>query len=290
MTAVTASFCLDAQIDMGQQRSVVGCGPDGGTIQNGCRDHAGRGRCHDTVQWQQGSVDRKRRLYRAAKILPQKTRGQRQPAPWTPFVQVTHQQGRLSWRAEHKLADRAQLRPAHRLGQRQMHADQSKRPPTARQIRHYRTAMTAPGQIKQGDVFNGDAISDKQDRAQKPVTAIRPAIARIMMGIAQTCSRLDTRDIKQSAMWGNLFIGFLQDQRVNRHAQAFRLQGRKGPGRVDMPVIAPAPVNIPAEAGKIVLIVAQMWPAFFSVSPATCCSVEPISKPSNNTEETNVCC
>lgn len=290
MTAVIASFYLDAQIDMAQQRSVVRCGPDGGTIQNGCRDHAGRGRCHDTVQWQQGSVDRKRRLYRAAKILPQKTRGQRQPAPRTPFVQVTHQQGRLSWRAEHKLADRAQLRPTHRLGQRQMHTDQSKLLPGTAQIRHHRTAMTAPGQIKQGDVFDGDVISDKQNGAQKPVTAIRPAMAGIIMGIAQARSRLDTRDIKQSAMRGNLFIGFLQDQRINGRVQAFRLQGRKCPGWVDMPVIASTPVNIPAEAGKIGGIVAQMWPAFLSVSPATRHSVERISKPSHNIEETNVCC
>ncbi len=248
---------LVAQIDMREQRSVIGRHADTGTIKDLRLRDLRRGRRQHAVKRQEGPVDREGRLGRAAQIGAQEPFGQRKTAPWPPFVHVAHQDRGLTRFAEHILADRAQLRPTQDLHQRQMHADKAEFLAVAGQVRDDRAAMATTGQIKQCDTLDLNVRAHKDDGAQKPVTVIRPTMRRIAMQIVQPRRRLDRRNIQQSAMRRDLFIGLLQDQRIYLVHRHLGPQGGQSAGRVYPSVVAATAVNVPAQAGKVLISIGQ---------------------------------
>ncbi|PJI84430.1 hypothetical protein BC777_3489 [Yoonia maricola] len=248
---------LAAQIDMRQQGPVIRGHADTGTVKDMRLRDFRRGRGQHAVERQKGPVDREGRFDRAAQICAQKPLGQRKAAPRAPFVQIADQNGGLARLAKNILADGAQLRPAQGLHQRQMRADEAKRLPITRQISDDSTAMAASGQIKQGDAVDRDMGPDKNDRAQKSVAVIRPAMRGVAVQIAQAGGGLDCRDIQQAIMWWDLFISLLQDQRVDLIDRHFGLQGGKCPVGGNASVIAAAAVDVPAQAGKVLISIGQ---------------------------------
>jgi hypothetical protein len=254
---------LVPQIDLPPKRAMIrGCA-DGRAVQHFGRGDVRGGGCQNAVKRQERSVDRKGGFGGTAEALSQKTRRQRQSTPRPPFVQIAGQDRGPARIAEHKLADCAQLRPPHGLRQRQMHADQPESHATARKVSDDSAAMATSGQIKQGDIVDRDVRGEKQDCAQKSVTARSPAVVGVMMGIAQTGRGLDARDVHQATVGGDFCVGLLQDQRVDGIAKAVCLQCGQGARRINDPVIAATAVDVPAQAGKNVVWGVQLRSAFY---------------------------
>ena len=248
---------LGAQIDMREQGPVIRGHADTWTVEDGGRRDLRRSRGQHTVERQQGPFDREGRFSRAAQVRPQKTPRQGETAPWPPFVQIAHQDRRLARFAEHVLADGAQLRPTQGLHQGQMHADQAEILPFARKIGDDRTAMTAPGQIQQSDLIDGEVGAREHDGAQKPMAVGRPAMRAVGVQIAQPGGRLDRRDIQKAPMWRDLFIGLLQDQRVDLTHGHFTAQGGQRTVRVNASVNVATAADVPAQAGKVLIYAVQ---------------------------------
>lgn len=251
---------LSAKINPRQQRPVIRGHANVGAVQDlGLQNLCRCGGQHP-VKRQQRSVDRKGRFGRAAQINTQKAFGQSQATPWSPFVQITHQDRRLARLAEHKLTNGTQLRPAQRLHQRQMHANQPKLVIAARKVSNNRPAMATARQIKKGDLVDRDIRMHKHDSAQKPVTAIRPTVRGVSMQITQASGGLDTRNIQKARMGRDLLIGFLQNQRVNIRGQRFIAQCGQCAARINTFIIAATAMNVPAQASKILMCIKQRVP------------------------------
>lgn len=246
---------------MGEQGPVIRGHADAGSVEDGSRRDLRRSRGQHTIERQQGPSDREGRFGRAAQVRPQKTLRQGEAAPWPPFVQIAHQDRWLARFAEHVLADGAQLRPTQGLHQGQMHADQAKNFSFVRKIGDDRPAMTATGQIQQGDLIDGEVGAYEYDGAQKPMAAGRPAMRAVGVQIAQSGGRLDRRNIQKARMWRDLFIGLLQDQRVDLTHGHFTAQGGERAVRVNASVNPATAANVPAQAGKF-LISALQYLAF----------------------------
>ena len=243
-----------------QQRPVIRGHANAGAVQDLGLQNLRRCGGQHPVKRQQRSIDRKGRFGRAAQINTQKAFGQSQATPRSPFVQITHQDRRLAGLAEHKLANGAQLRPAQRLHQRQMHADQSKLVIATRKVSNNRPAMATTRQVKKGDLVDSDIGMHKHDSAQKPVTAIRPTVRRVSMEVTQASGGLDTRNIQKARVGRDLFVGFLQNQRVNIRDRHFIAQYGQCAARINTLIIAATAMNVPAQAGKILMCIKQRVP------------------------------
>ena len=248
---------LTTQIDMRQQGPMIGRLANAGTVEDFARRDLRRGRRQHAVKRQEWPVDREGWLGRAAQIGAEKPLGQRKPAPRAPFVQIADKDGGLARFAEHILADRAQLRPTQGLHQRQVHADKAEFLAVVRQVRDDRTAMAASGQIKQGDAIDLNVRSQENDCAQKPMAAVRPAMCGGGVDVAQAGCGLDCCDVQQAAMRRDLFIRLLQVQRVDGTDGHFVQQGCQRSDGINLSVIAATAMNVPAQAGKVLISIGQ---------------------------------
>ena len=118
-------------------------------------------------------------------------------------------------------------------------------------------AMTAPGQIQQSDLIDGEVGAREYDGAQKPMAVGRPAMRAVGVQIAQPGGLLDRRDIQKAPMWRDLFIGLLQDQRVDLTHGRFTAQGGQRAVRVNASVNAATAADVPAQAGKVLIYAVQ---------------------------------
>jgi len=149
------------------------------------------------------------------------------------------------------LADRAQLDQTKHLPKRQMRGDQAKISATAVQFRNDRATGAMAGQIHQRHRNDGDRGMEENEVAEKSVTFRRPAPVLRAVRVDKTGRGFDTRDIQQPRMRWLLFVGFLKDKRVEPVAPNLLRQHLQGPGRINLPVIAPAPMDIPRDTREI---------------------------------------
>jgi hypothetical protein len=146
------------------------------------------------------------------------------------------------------LADRAHLRDPQTLPERKMRPDEPERLPIARRVDDHRAAMAMPRQIKQRDVVNFKGRVEKDDDAQKSMTALAPSVIGGVMDTPKTGRLLNLMQVEKPPMGRHFLIGFLEDQSIATRTPNLIAQHRHGARRINDIVIAAAAVNVPTDA------------------------------------------
>lgn len=285
---------LAAQRDLGIEGTMVRGLSDAAAVQYLRRCHSRRRGGKHAVKRQKGLYDRKGWLGGAREGLADKGRRQRHPAPDPPFIQIARQNGGPVVHAVEILANCAHLREPQPLPQGQVGANQTQPLTIAPALGHNRAPMASPRQVDQRDAVHLDPRGQKKNGAKKPVARLRPTMAGVMMRVAQPGHSLYTSDIQDPAMRAGFFIGLLQDQCVSTLWPDLVAQHIQCPVWVHLAIVAAAPVDVPADAGKVgwvshrlrVAQFAQRRPAPLHLQTRAAYSLGPIQSQRNK----NVCC
>jgi hypothetical protein len=200
------------------------------------------------VERQKRTANGKGRRRRSGKRRAKHLWRQSKPAPGPPLIEITDQRGRSRAPPKEVLADRAHLRDPQTLPERKMRPDEPKRLPFARRIDDHRAAMAMPRQIKQGDVVDLERRMEKDDDAQKSMTAFAPSVIGRAMDMAKPSHVFDLMQVEESMMGRHFLIGFLEDQSIATRTPNLIAQHRHGARRINDIVIAAAAVNVPTDA------------------------------------------
>lgn len=129
-----------------------------------------------------------------------------------------------------------------------MRPDEPERLPIARRVDDHRAAMAMPRQIKQRDVVDFKERMEKDDDAQKPMTALTPSVIGGVMDTPKTGRLLNLMEVEKPAMRRHFLIGFLEDQSIATRMPNLIAKHRHGARRINDIVIAAAAVNVPTGA------------------------------------------
>ena len=204
----------------------------------------------DPVQRQDRAHGRKCHRRRSFKPHPQHGLRQGEPAPWPPFVEVAHQDGRARRAAEQVLADRPHLRDAERLRQGQVRADKADRPALVRDVGDHGAPVAMAGQVEEHEVLEIDRRRKEQDDAKEAVTVLAPPRTGIPVGEAEPCPVLDPADVEHAPVRWHLLVRLLKAQDVRLVAADVPHQHLARAVRVDAAVPAPSAVDVPADAAE----------------------------------------
>jgi periplasmic glucans biosynthesis protein len=238
-----------AQVHLRRDGPVVRGGADAGAVQHlGPQDAARRGH-EKAVERQERARGGEGRPRGSGEVQPRHAARQGEPAPGPPFVQVAPDQRGARAAPEEVLPERAHLRDAERLAQRQMRAHKADRKPRAGCVHHHRAPVAVAGEVHHRHVLDRDGGVDEDDHAEKAVALRAPARGRAVdMGEPRGAG--ERREVEEAPVRRAFLVGLGQDQDLAARAPDLGESHVERAGGVHHAVIAACAVDVPACAGE----------------------------------------